>query len=88
MQSLGFIRKQVVGLLIREYTNLLLWGILIGFISAVVAVFPNFMTPGTDVSFVAVLLIVLAILANGIIWIIAFSWLGLRKKNLIVNLAN
>jgi len=82
MQSLGFTRKQVVGLLIREYITLLIWGILIGFISAVVAVLPNFLTPGSDVSFVTVLLIVLAILVNGVIWIAGLSWLGLRKNNL------
>lgn len=88
MQSLGFTQKMIVGLLIREYAVLLLWGILIGFISAVVAVLPNFLTPGNDVSFITVSLIVLAILANGMIWIIALSWFGLRKKNLINNLAN
>jgi len=82
MQSLGFTRKQVVGLLIREYITLLVWGILIGFISAVVAVLPNFLTPGSDVSFTTVLLIVLAILVNGVIWIAGLSWLGLRKNNL------
>ena len=82
MQSLGFTRKQVVGLLIREYITLLVWGILIGFISAVVAVLPNFLTPGSDVSFMTVLLIVLAILVNGVIWIAGLSWLGLRKNNL------
>jgi ABC-type lipoprotein release transport system permease subunit len=88
MQSLGFTQKMIVGLLIREYAILLLWGILIGFISAVVAVLPNFLTPGNDVSFITVSLIVLAILANGMIWIIALSWFGIRKKNLINNLAN
>jgi hypothetical protein len=86
MQSLGFTQKMIVGLLIREYAVLLLWGILIGFISAVVAVLPNFFTPGNDVSFITVSLIVLAIFANGMIWIIALSWFGLRKKNLINNL--
>jgi len=88
MQSLGFTQKMIVGLLIREYAVLLLWGILIGFISAIVAVLPNFLTPGNDVSFITVSLIVMAILANGMIWIIALSWFGLRKKNLIDNLAN
>jgi len=86
MQSLGFTRKQVVGLLIREYITLLVWGILIGFISAVIAILPNFLTPGSDVSFMTVLLIVLAILVNGVIWIAGLSWLGLRKKSLVVNL--
>jgi hypothetical protein len=78
----------IVGLLIREYAVLLLWGILIGFITAVVAVLPNFLTPGNDVSIITVSLIVLTILANGMIWIIALSWFGLKRKSLIVNLVN
>jgi len=88
MQSLGFTQKQIIILLIREYLVLLTWGILIGFISAVIVVLPNFLRPGSDVSFLTVLLIVMAILANGIIWIAALSWLGLRRKSLIVNLVN
>lgn len=86
MQSLGFTRKQMVGLLFREYINLLVWGIMIGFVSAVVAVLPNFLAPGNEVSFFSVSLIVLVILANGMIWISLLSWLGLREKRLVVNL--
>ena len=85
MQSLGFTRKKVVNLLVNEYIILLVWGILIGFISAVVAVLPNFLTPGNDVSFLNVLLIVLSILVNGIIWIIVLSWLGILKKKYNLN---
>ena len=86
MQSLGFTRKQVVGLFVNEYLVLLIWGLLIGFISAVVAVLPNFLTPGNDVSLITVLLIVLVILVNGVVWIAGISWFGLRKKSLIENL--
>ena len=88
MQSLGFMRKQVIGILISEYSMLLVWGILIGFVSAVVAVLPNFLSPGNDVSFLIVFLIVLAILVNGIVWIILLSWLGLRRESLINDLVN
>ena len=88
MQSLGFTRKQVVGLLVREYIILLAWGVLIGFISAVVAVLPNFLTPGSEVSFFTILLIVLAIIVNGVIWIAGLSWFGLKRKRLNNNLAS
>jgi len=86
MQSLGFTQRQIMGLLIREYTSLLIWGLLIGFIAAVVAVFPNFLTSGNDISFLTVLLIVTAILVNGMVWIVLLSWLGLRQKRLAVKL--
>jgi len=85
MQSLGFTRQKVVNLLVSEYIILLVWGILIGFISSVVAVLPNFLTPGNDVSFISVLGIVISILGNGIIWIIVLSWLGVRRKRLNID---
>lgn len=86
MQSLGFMRKQVIGIFISEYAILLVWGILIGFVSAVVAVLPNFLSSGSDVSFMTVSLIVIAILVHGIIWIILLSFLGLKKRSLVNNL--
>jgi hypothetical protein len=88
MQSIGFTNHQIVALLIREYAVLLLWGMLIGFVAAVVAVLPNFLRPGNDISFLTVLLIVAVILANGMTWIFLLSWLGLRGKRLISNLNN
>jgi len=65
---------------------LLFWGVMIGFLSAIVAVFPNFIAQGSDVSFVAISLIVLAILINGIFWIVLLSRLALRGKKLISNI--
>ena len=82
MQSLGFTRIQIIGQMISEYTLLLTWGILIGFITAVIAVLPNIISPHSEVSFLAVLLLAGAILINGIIWITGLTWLGLRQKNL------
>ena len=86
LQSLGFTMKQVTRLLVREYGVLLFWGVMIGFLSAIVAVFPNFIAQGSDVSFVAISLIVLAILINGIFWIVLLSRLALRGKKLIANI--
>ena len=69
-------------MLVHEYLVLLLWGIGIGFLSAVVAVLPNFISHGSEVSFGFVLLIVFVIFANGAIWIIALSKIGSGKKRL------
>lgn len=69
MKSLGFRRHQVVGLLVREYVSLLVCGLLIGLVSAAVAVSPNFLTQGGGAPFPTVLMIVLAIFVNGAIWI-------------------
>ena len=85
MLSLGFTRKQIISLLIREYAFLLIWGVIIGFLAAIVAVLPNFLSTGGKVSFLTVLLIVATIIINGIIWIIVLSRLGTRQGRLSFN---
>ena len=88
LQALGFTLKQVWKLLIREYISLLVWGLLIGLLSAALAVWPNFVAPGSEVSFGYVLMIVGLILINGLIWIVLLSWLSLKPKELLSALRN
>jgi len=85
LQSLGFTRRQIVILLVREYGVLLIWGVLIGFISSVVAVFPTFLSAESSTSFITVILIVAIIIANGICWIIGLSRYSVRQNKQIVN---
>ncbi len=79
LTALGFTHRQVVHLLVKEYAVLLVWGVLTGFLSAVVAVLPNFILPAGKVPFWTVLLIVAVILLNGLIWIIGLSWVRVRQ---------
>ena len=88
LQALGFTLKQVWKLLVREYFSLLIWGLLIGLVSAALAVWPNFVAPGRAVSFVYVLMIVSLILLNGLIWIVLLSWISLKPKELVSALRN
>lgn len=88
LQALGFTLKQVWRLLVREYFSLLVWGLLIGLLSAALAVWPNFVAPGREVSFGYVLIIVALILLNGLIWIVLLSWFSLKPKDLLSALRN
>ena len=88
LQSLGFRQHQVVRLLIQEYTLLLIWGVIIGYASAMIALLPNLLSAVSKVSFGTVILIVAIIIINGIIWITSLSWYGLQRKKLIINLAS
>jgi len=83
--ALGFTKRRIVNLLVWEYAVLLIWGVLIGFLSAAVSVLPNFSTSGGKGSLYIVFLIVTTILLNGIIWIYALSWGGIRKRSSIIN---
>ncbi len=86
MQAVGFRNRQLFVLLANEYLLLLTGGVLTGFITAVVATLPSFISTNTDASLGTVALITGIILLNGIIWIAALSWVSLRKKKLITGL--
>ena len=85
LRSVGFTRRQIVFLLVREYGALLIWGVITGFFSAVVAVLPNFINSRNNTSFLTVFLIVAVIILNGIFWIIGLAWYSVRQNIRIVN---
>ena len=85
LRSLGFRRRQIVFLLVREYSDLLIWGVMIGFMSAVLAILPNFISPVSNISLLTVLLTVVIIILNGIFWITSLSWYSIRQNKDIVN---
>ncbi len=87
MQAIGFKTRQLFGLLVKEYLLLLAGGVLTGFIAAVVATLPSFISSNTDASLVTVAIITGIILLNGIIWIAGLSWFSLRKKKLVTGLS-
>ncbi|SHF69231.1 MacB-like core domain-containing protein [Mariniphaga anaerophila] len=82
MQAVGFNTGQLFRLLATEYLMLLVAGVLSGFVTAVVATLPSFVSSNTDASLGTVAIIVALILANGVAWIAGLSWLSLRKKKL------
>jgi hypothetical protein len=83
MQAIGFHTRQLFRLLVNEYLLLLLAGVLIGFVTAVAATLPAFLSANSDASLSTVALVVALILVNGIIWIAGLSWFSLRKKTLV-----
>ncbi|MFW5754995.1 MAG: FtsX-like permease family protein, partial [Tangfeifania sp.] len=83
MQAIGFQTRQLFGLLFREYSLLLIAGVLIGFLTAVAATLPAFLSANSDASITTVALVVALILINGVVWIAGLSWFSLRKKRLV-----
>ncbi len=86
MQALGFSSQKIFILLFREYSILLISGVLIGFITAVIATLPAFLSTNTDASFSTVTIVVSLILTNGLLWIIGLSWFSLRNNNKVAAL--
>ncbi len=88
LQALGFTQKHIWKLLTREYISLLLWGLVTGFVSSVIAVWPNLTSAGSEVSLEFVLMITASIFLNGLFWIALLSWLSLKPKEILDSLKN
>jgi hypothetical protein len=86
MQAIGFNTRPIFRIITREYLILLLAGVLIGFIAAVVATLPAFLSAGSDASFTTVALVTGLILLNGFLWIFGLTWISLQKKTLVTGL--
>jgi hypothetical protein len=86
MQALGFNTKPIFRIIAREYITLLFAGVLIGFIAAIVATLPAFLSANTGVSFSTIGFVVGLILINGLIWIAGLTWFSLQKKMLVTGL--
>jgi putative ABC transport system permease protein len=86
MQAIGFGTRQLFRLLVNEYLLLLVAGVVTGFITAVVATLPAFLSTNTGVSLGTVVMVTALILINGMIWIAGLSWFSLRRKKLVTGL--
>lgn len=86
MQAIGFGTRHLFRLLVNEYLILLIAGVLTGFITAVVATLPSFISSNTDASLGTVALITAIILINGVLWIAGLSWFSLRNRKLVTGL--
>jgi putative ABC transport system permease protein len=86
MQAVGFSTSPIFKIITIEYLILLFVGVLIGFIAAVVATLPAFLSAGSDASFCTVAFVTGLILLNGFLWIFGLAWISLQKKTLVTGL--
>jgi len=88
MRAIGFRIKELFNVLTAEYLVLLFFGVLIGFVAAVMATLPSFLSTNTDVSISTVIVALVLILINGLAWIAGLSWFSLQNKALVADLRN
>ncbi len=86
MQAVGFRMSAIFRMLVSEYVILLSAGVIIGFVTAIVATLPSFLSTNTDASLFTVILLILLILVNGLAWIALLSRLSLQHKTLVKGL--
>ncbi len=73
MQAVGFSRRKLRGLVLREHVTLLWAGLVLGMVAAFIAVLPA-LRPGSDMPWGSLAVTLAAIAANGLLW----TWLATR----------
>ena len=88
LRAVGFGRKDIRELVVREYMGLLAVGTGIGFICAVIATLPSLLNPNTDASIATIAVLLLVLLANGWIWTFMITSGALRNTAFYQTLRN
>jgi ABC-type lipoprotein release transport system permease subunit len=88
LKAVGFGRKLILKLFVNEYTGLLCAGILIGVITATVAILPSLISPNTGISFKTIALILVLLIVNGLFWITLLTRLFLNVDQINEALRN
>ncbi len=72
LRAIGFNRKTLKLMVFYEHVGLLFWGLFLGSITALIAIFPVLNESVTEVPYLSLILSIMAIAVSGVIWI----WIG------------
>jgi len=79
LRALGFRAGRIRKLIFQEHSLLLVQGLLVGIVSALVAVFPSLIAPGAHAPVKTLALTLLAVFASGLFWTLFATFLALRR---------
>lgn len=71
LRAVGFSLPLLRRLILYEHLALLLAGVMLGLVSALLATLPAILTPGADIPYLSILVLLVFVLANGGIWTLA-----------------
>lgn len=77
--ALGFMRKKILAIFFIENLILLLAGMISGTLAAIIGILPSLLSPAFTMNPLLIMLILLAVLINGLLWIYFPVKSGLRK---------
>jgi len=88
LKAVGYGRKEIRRLVVREYMFLLLVGIGTGFLTAIVATLPSILNANTGTSFTSILIWLAVLVINGWFWIQVVSYSALNNESIYSTLRN
>jgi len=88
LKAVGFGKKLIFKMFVNEYTGLLFAGILIGVITATIAILPSLISPNTGISFSTIGIVLILLIVNGLFWITVLTRLFLNVDQINEALRN
>jgi putative ABC transport system permease protein len=68
LRAVGYSRKSIQTILLSEHVALLVAGILFGILAALLATLPSLLTPGAEIPYPTILIILVVVSLNGAMW--------------------
>jgi ABC-type antimicrobial peptide transport system permease subunit len=88
LKAVGYGRKDIHRLVVREYSFLLLMGIGTGFVTAIIATLPSILNAHTGTSFTSILIWLGILVINGWFWIQVVTRSALKNERIYSALRN
>jgi putative ABC transport system permease protein len=82
LRAVGFTKKTIQAIILSEHITLLIAGIFYGILAALLATLPSLLTPGAEIPYLIILIILVIIGMNGTIWTYSAAYFA-TKKDLI-----
>ncbi|MCK4646093.1 MAG: FtsX-like permease family protein [Candidatus Aminicenantes bacterium] len=79
LRAVGFNRKSIQALVLSEHFVLLISGIFYGIAAALLATLPSLLTPGSEIPYFFIIVLLIAVFVNGGIWTFLATFLATRK---------
>jgi len=80
LQAIGWKRKMITSLVLKEYIIVLFTGLVFGCMSALIGMIPSFLSEAFDVPWIFIVLTLLAITINGLVWIVLPTIWSFRRS--------
>jgi ABC-type antimicrobial peptide transport system permease subunit len=79
LRAVGFNRRSIQALVLSEHFVLLISGIFYGIAAALLASLPSLLTPGSEIPYFFIFVLLIAVFVNGGIWTFSATFLATRK---------
>ncbi|MFC1553680.1 FtsX-like permease family protein [candidate division KSB1 bacterium] len=87
LRAVGFKRDKIQLLILTEHFFLFFAGVFLGIITALLATIPSLMTPGSNIPYTTLILLLVLVVINGVFWVFSASN-SAAKRDLLPALRN